>query len=129
MTSRLWSAALSQTDHVPLDEVRDLIALGAWTERPLVEDVRLARGGQSASRPSVTVEQLVTLFDCLRQDDKRFEPYAITHGTHCAERRAAGLPASSNTAKVTTAAVIPVAWRPSAIAPGSCARWMCSWPR
>jgi HD-GYP domain-containing protein (c-di-GMP phosphodiesterase class II) len=157
---------VTETERVPLDEVRDLIALGvalpfrvldagdrlllnegqtvgserqfdaliergAWVERARVEEVRRARGLASSAGHGVVVERQATMFDlweralwdledlyrrlsrgrataaeidgfaqsllalidrdvdialfhCVRQDDRRFALYAISHGLHCA---------------------------------------------
>lgn len=156
---------MSETERVPLHEVRDLIVVGvalpfrvldadarlllnegqmvgserqfesliergAWVERPKVEAARRARAGSSAA-PAAAVQRQLTLFDqwerllweldelyrrlarakaeareidavaktllalvdrdvdvalfqCVRQDDRRFALYAIHHGLHCA---------------------------------------------
>lgn len=156
---------MSQSERVPLSEVRDLIIVGealpfrvlddpgrlllnqgqmvgterqfeqliergAWVERPLVEKVRAERAA-AAGKPVIVAERKLTLFDlwekavwslddcnrrlvkgganvaeierlssellalvdrdpdialflCMRQDDKRFALYALTHGVHTA---------------------------------------------
>lgn len=156
---------MSQSERVPLSEVRDLIVVGealpfrvlddpgrlllnqgqmvgterqfeqliergAWVERSLVEQVRAERAA-AAGTPVIAAERKLTLFDlwekavwslddcnrrlvkgraaaaeigrladevlvlvdrepdialflCMRQDDKRFALYALTHGVHTA---------------------------------------------